>query len=402
MRQRLTDQFVREAPAPAKGNHIVYDAPNKRGNDYVPGFGLRVTAGDARAFVLNYRAKGGQERRHTIGRYPAWTVQAARDEAKKLKRAIDGGGDPVAQSRELRGAPVVADLCRRFAEEHLPRRRPSTQKDYAGILRVIEAELGNRKVASISFEHIDRLHRRLTRESGPYRANRVLAVASKMFALAIRWKMRADNPCKGVERNDEVARKRYLSGDELARLTAALDASPNRQAANAVRLLLLSGARCGETFAATWDQFDLQAGKWTKPARLTKQRADHTIPLSPPACELLRRIRSGQDEAERFVFPSPRGPGHIVHFKRQWAAICAKAGIENLRIHDLRHSYASMAISAGWSLPVVGALLGHTLPSTTQRYAHLVDDVLKRATATVGAVVTGKKAPVVPLRRGRQ
>jgi integrase len=117
----------------------------------------------------------------------------------------------------------------------------------------------------------------------------------------------------------------------------------------------------------------------------------------------LQRIRRGQGEAERFVFPSPRGSaGHVPHLKRAWTAICAQAGIENLRIHDLRHSYASMAISAGWSLAIVGRLLGHVLPSTTARYAHLIDDVLARATNTVGAIVTGKEsASVVPLRRGQ-
>jgi integrase len=215
--------------------------------------------------------------------------------------------------------------------------------------------------------------------------------------------MRTDNPARGLERNQEQKRKRYLTVDELERLTKALDAYPDQQVANVLRLLLLTGARSGEVFGATWDQFDLTAGKWTKPGATTKQKTDHVVPLSPPARQLLQRIRRGQDEAEIYVFPCrDRRDGHIATLKYDWPDICNAAGITNLRIHDLRHSYASFAVSAGYSLPIVGALLGHTQANTTQRYAHLLDDVLSRATNTVGAVVTGrKKAPVVPLRGRR-
>jgi integrase len=180
-----------------------------------------------------------------------------------------------------------------------------------------------------------------------------------------------------------------------------LDAHPDQQVANAFRLLLLTGARSGEVFAAAWGQFDLAAGRWTKPSSHTKQKKQHVVPLSPQAQQLLHRIRRGQDDAEIFVFPSSGESGHVTTLKKSWREICKAAGIANLRIHDLRHSYASLAINAGWSLPVIGALLGHTQPGTTHRYAHLVDDVLARATNSVGAVVSGKKAQIVPLRGRR-
>ena len=398
MSQRLDDVLVRNLVPPGSGNRIHYDAPNKRGSDFTAGFGLRVTAAGTRSFILNYRTNGGTERRHTIGRYPDWSLAAARDAAKRLKRAIDQGSDPVSEDREKRNAETVSDLCQRFIEEHLVKKRPNTQVSYRSIVAVIEAELGSRKVASIEYRDIDKLHRRLSKDR-PYSANRTVAVASKMFSLAVRWKMRADNPCKGVERNVEDKRERYLTADELARLTAALDAHPDQQAANAFRLLLLTGARSGEVFSAEWNQLDLEAGKWTKPSSHTKQKKPHTVPLSRPAQELLQRIRRDQGEAEVFVFPSSGESGHLTTLKKSWRLICKAAGITNLRIHDLRHSYASFAVNAGWSLPVIGALLGHTQPGTTHRYAHLVDDVLSRATSTVGAIVSGKrKAPVVSLR----
>jgi hypothetical protein len=211
MGERLTDNQLRDLAAPESGNKVYYDGANKRGNDWTPGFGVRITAAGARSFVLNYRNSGGTERRHTIGRYPDWTLAAARDEAKRLKRAIDQGADPVAEDREKRNAETVSDLCQRFIEEHLVKKRPSTQVNYRGIVAVIEAEIGSRKVASVEYRDIDKLHRRLTTNGARYRANRTVAVASKMFALAVRWKMRTDNPCKGVERNVEDKRERLVS-----------------------------------------------------------------------------------------------------------------------------------------------------------------------------------------------
>jgi hypothetical protein len=125
--QRLTDNLVRELPAPAMGNCVYYDAPNRRGNDHTSGFGLRVTSNNVRSFVLNYRTAEGRERRLTIGRYGPWTLLAAREEAKKIKRDIDTGADPVSEKRELRGAPTVADLFEKFEADHLPTLRPSTR-----------------------------------------------------------------------------------------------------------------------------------------------------------------------------------------------------------------------------------------------------------------------------------
>ena len=147
--------------------------------------------------------------------------------------------------------------------------------------------LGRLKVDGVAWSDIDALHRRITKAGHPYQANRVIATASKMFALAIRWRMRADNPVKGVERNQEHKRKRYLSSEELARLTGVLASHEDREAADIVRLLLLTGCRRGEALAARWADLDLTAGTWIKPGSSTKQRTDHVSPLSAPARQLL-------------------------------------------------------------------------------------------------------------------
>ncbi len=227
------------------------------------------------------------ERRYTIGSFPDWSTTAAREEAKRLKRLVDAGGDPVGEHDELRAAPTVDDLCDRFEQEHLPRKRASTQVDYRGALRKhIRPAFGPRKVAALTFADADALHRAITK-SAPYRANRVIAILSKMLSLAVKWGWRTDNPAKGIERNDEAKRRRYLSGEELARLTSALATHEDQQAADIFRLLLLTGARRGEALHAKWADIDLNKGEWTKPGATTKQRTEHKIPLSAPARQLL-------------------------------------------------------------------------------------------------------------------
>ena len=360
-----------ESATPASGNKITYDSK-------VKGFGVRVTTGGARAFILNYYTKGGRERRYTIGSYPDWKIAAAREHAKELKKRIDVGEDPLAEPDAERAAKTVGDLIERFEEEHLPKTRPSTASNYKIIIaRYIKPELGHRKVKDLDYADVNSLHRKVMKRiaaekrgkrDGRHQANRVLAVLSKMFSLAIRWRWRADNPVKGVERNQETKRRRYLGTDELGKLTEALVAHKDQQAANIIRLLLLTGARRGEVLGARWEQFDLKAGTWTKPAAFTKQKTEHQVPLSAPARLLLADLKAKADEDAEFVFPSRGETGHRVEMKKQWATLCKAAKISGARLHDLRHTFASHLVSGGASLPLVGALLGHTQARTTQRY----------------------------------
>ena len=393
MAQRLTDRSVKGLPLPVRGNRIFYD-------DVVSGFGCRVTAAGARAFVLNYRRRGdGLERRYTIGAWPDWSVAGARDEAKRLKRDVSGGVDPLGDLRSERAAATMRDLCDRFIEDYLPRKRPSTQKSYRQqITAEIIPILGRLKAANVTFADVDGLHRKISQRA-PYRANRTLALLSRMFTMAIKWQMRTDNPCKGVERNQEVKRKRYLSGDELARLVAALGKLKDRQSADIIRLLVLTGARRGEVLQARWRDFDLESGMWSKPGATTKQKSEHQVPLSGAARQLLLDIRQRTAEPADWAFPAADG-SHRRDVKDAWARLCHEANITGARLHDLRHTYASLLVSAGLSLPIVGALLGHTQPSTTQRYAHLTHDPLRAATERVGELVMRAKKPaqVVPIR----
>jgi integrase len=394
IKQRLNDSTVRKLTPPTRGTTIAWDGE-------VKGFGCRVSHGGAKSFVVDYRRRAdGVQRRATIGAFPDWSTAAAREQAKRIKRDVDLGADPVGEQAAERAAPTVAELCARFDAEHIAKLAPHTQQDYRSMIRNdIVSALGKMKVAAVEFEHTERLHTAVTKRA-PVRANRVWQVGSKMFALAIKWRLRSGNPWKGIRRNREHLRRRYVKPDELARLTKALAEDRNQQAADVFRLLLLTGAREGEALSATWDQFDVTPGSWTKPHTATKQRREHVVPLSAPARQLLDRLRT-QRNGSPWVFPGRDGRKPREDLNYAWARICKAAGIANLRIHDLRHSYASFLVSAGFSLPTVGALLGHASPVTTARYSHLLDDPLRQATERVGALITGTPtAPVIPIKKG--
>jgi integrase len=396
MATRLSDQAVKALLPPMARSQVTWDSA-------VKGFGVCVTATGRKSFVLNYRRKAdGRERRIVVGAFPDWGTSAARDEAKRLKREVDTGGDPLGALQTGRAAPTVADLCARFIDEYLPRKRPWTQKGYR---QQIDADilpaLGRLKVTSVTFDDIDELHRGISRRA-PYHANRVAALASRIFSMAIKWRMRTDNPCKGVERNPEHQRRRYLSPDELARLAEALTALRDQQSANIIRLLTLTGSRRGETLQARWADVDLEASIWNKPGSTTKQRTAHTVPLSDAARRLLLDVRDHVPIKSEWVFPGVNeAPRRDV--KDAWAAACKAAGIKGARLHDLRHTFASVLASSGKSLPLIGALLGHSTPVTTARYSHLFDDPLREATEHASAIITGaKSAEVVPVPNRRR
>jgi integrase len=389
-KERLTDALIKKLPAPAKGNVITWD-------DTVPGFGARVTAAGHRAFVLNYTLPSGRERRYTIGAFPDWRTTTAREEAQRLKASIRAtGADPIGDLQDQRGAPTFRDMIRRYVEEHMPTKRALSQRDERSMIgKWLTKGLRSVKVSDITTDDIDALHRKITKAGGPYRANRVVALLSKMFSLSIRWRWRSDNPCAGLRRNPEVKRAKYLTADELNRLTTALAAFPDQASANVIRMLTLTGARRGEVLSMRWADVDLNTGIWTKPGATTKQATEHRVPLSAPARQLLAALpRDGE-----LVFPG-RGGARRSDIKKPWAAVCKAAKISGVRVHDLRHTYASVLASSGVNLLTIGALLGHTQPATTFRYAHLIDDPLRSATETAGAVISGSEsAEVVRLRR---
>jgi integrase len=420
MAARLTGAVVRKALPPARGQTMLWDAD-------VKGFGLRVTPGGAKAFVLDYRADGRQ-RRITIGQYPDWSVQAARNTAKELKREVDHGRDPMAARQAERAAPTIQELWERYQLEHLPRKALRSQVDERIMWeKIILPRFGRMKLAAITPDEVDSLHHDITTiRRTPIRANRTVEVLRKAFNLAIRWKWREDNPACGVRKNPEEKRHRYLNRNEITRLARAVQGHNEPATANAIKLLMLTGARRGEVLGATWDMFDLENGVWTKPSAHTKQRRLHRVPLNSPALQLVRQMRHDAIQRAKgrggaihpFLFPGSDGKP-LSDIKRSWLSICRKADLAEkvekrgrdgkplktkegepimtwrttVRVHDLRHSFASILVSAGASLPLIGQMLGHTQPVTTARYAHLFDDPLRQAAEIVGTFILPEISP---------
>lgn len=366
---KLNETYVKKAPAPEKGNKLYRDEELK-------GFCLRVTAAGSRSFVLSYSIDG-RERRMTIGAYPVWTAAAARDEAKRLKRMIDQGVDPQEERNHRRTASRVSDLWVEYQRVHLPTLTGRSAQDQRSMWeKYILPELKNYRVASLTCQHVDQLHALVTNAGRPTRANRVLEVFRKALNLAIRWGWIDKNPADGFRRNPENARERYLTVEEYQKVFDALESMPNQKAADAIRLLVLTGARRGEVLNLEWNDLDLDLGIWNRPAAKSKDRKAKRITLSTEAVLHLKTMR---DQSEgQYLFPTSRGTP-MQDFNRPWKWLKKETGLANLRIHDLRHSFASVLISSGETLETIGKLLGHSQHQTTLRYAHLMDDPMRRA-----------------------
>lgn len=388
---------AKEAPAVEKGNQTIYYDRDEKGS--VRGLGLRVTKGGTRAFIFNYRTRDGYERRYTIGRLNESSIASARKVAKELRTQVDAGGDPVDANRKKRLAETIADLARDFKTDHLPKKRPATARDYTYLIdEYILKNMGSKRVADVTYADVAQMHRKITRAGKGTTANRAVAVLSRMFTEAIKLGIVTVNPTKSIERNEETKRERFLNADELERLLDALTKLEDQEAANIFRLILLTGARKSEILAARWDMFDLAEGTWTKLSHHTKQKKVHTLPLSAPARLLLVDIKKAQAaQPSEYVFPVRRlstkkntveNKPYRQNVKNAWASVLKLAKIDDFRMHDMRHSYASFLVAEGMSLPLIGRLLGHTQTATTQRYAHLDIDPLRKATDRVGDIVS--------------
>jgi len=403
MGQKLTDKIVRDLPAPAAGNRIVYDTE-------VRGFGARITAAGTRSFVMNYRI-AGRERRFTIGQFPAWSVRAARGEAGNLKRDIDRGRDPIADREKNRDALTVSELADRYIAEHaVAKKKPrSIEEDERNIRLHIKPRLGKLAVAAIAHDDIARLHTAM--KATPIGANRVLSLLSKMFGLAERWGERPQhsNPCRGIDRYPERSRDRLVKPEELARLDDALVAHKGYWAGPAaIRLMALTGMRKSEVLNLRWANIDAKLGV----VRLDDSKTgSRTIPIGAAALALVAGLP--RVEGNPYVLPSARPrrsvggsvetaeqPRHFVQVQTTWASVTKAAGITDLRLHDLRHGFASVGAMGGDSLFILGKILGHADSSTTQRYAHLASDPLRavadRISGEVAAALKGMKTARQP------
>ncbi|SFU21828.1 site-specific integrase [Sedimentitalea nanhaiensis] len=367
---KLTKRTV-DALRPKSRDYFVWDSQ-------IAGFGLRVMPSGAKTYQAQYR-KGGRTRRVSLGRHGKITVDEARKLAKDVMGQVAMGENPAEDISQHRKAPTVAALCERFFESHVMERcKPTTQREYRRAIDLfINPAMGSFKVVDVERKDIAELHHRF--RDKPYQANRTLGVLSKMFNLAEIWGLRPDgsNPCRHVPKYREMKRERYLSRTELQRLGQVLsdverDGSETPYIVAAFRLLILTGCRLGEIQTLKWDY--ITPDGMELPDTKTGARR---IPLPQAARAVLSALP--HSPGNPYVIAGKLEGRHATDFQHPWRRIRDRAGLPNVRIHDLRHTYASNAVSSGMPIQMVGRLLGHTQIQTTMRYAHLADDPVRRA-----------------------
>jgi integrase len=369
------------------------------------GFGLKVTPAGRKVYLVQYRLGGrkGRTRRVTIGQHGELTPTFARAEAKRLLGGIAAGRDPAAERDKAKAGKSLAVVLEQFMAEHVrPKLKASTAGGYQRVARLyVLPSLGRRSIGEVTRADIARLHREMSAK--PYQANSTLAMLSKFFGWAEKHGLRPDgsNPCRHVDKYREGRRERFLSQAELARLGDALREAASDNSATpwtiaAIRLLMFTGARRNEILTLRWEYVSEEHGCLMLPDSKTGRKAIH---LNPPALALLQTIP--RREGNPYVICGEKAGQHLVNLEKPWRRIRNAAKLEDVRLYDLRHSFASVAASGGQSLVVIGKMLGHSQPATTARYAHLADDPVKAASDAVGrhiaAAMEGASADLVSL-----
>ncbi|MDE0149044.1 MAG: tyrosine-type recombinase/integrase [Rhodospirillaceae bacterium] len=369
---RITKRVV-DALRPQERERVVWD-------DEIKGFGVRVHPTGKRVYIVKYRHRG-RVVKTTIGPHGPIAPAEARARAAEIITAARTGRDPAAAGGRGSRGPTVAELAQRFLEEYVPAHcKPGTRTVYrSALVNHVVPRLGSRRVADIERADIVALHHAL--RATPYQANRTVQILSRLFTLAEVWGLRPDgsNPCRHVRRFREEKRERFLSDAEYARLGAALKAGEEErleppEVVAAIRLLMLTGCRRAEILTLHWDHVDLEAGELRLPDSKTGAK---TVHLGDPAIAVLRAIPRRDGDPFVIAGSAPGRPMKDLH--HYWQRIRRRAGLEGVRIHDLRHSYASGGLLVGEGLPMIGKLLGHTNVHMTARYAHLANDPLKSA-----------------------
>ena len=407
--KRLTPQLVSSLQGSPDGEYSVQDTVE-------PSLSVRVRVSGKKSFQVRYRAKGrrGTSKRYTIGNVDALSLSDARAEAERIRALVTLSQDPSAERSAKLREMTVGELCDLYLEEGTTTKKPSTLlTDKGRIERHIKPLLQNKLITEVTSADIEKFMRdvavgktaadiktgnrgRAIVEGGKGTAARTVGLLGGIFSFALKRKLRADNPVKGVKRYADKKNERFLSGNELGQLGEAISQlekeGANRSAIAIVRLLAFTGARKNEIAALKWAEVDLERAC----LRLADSKTGaKVIPLGRPALLIFDELL-GQANGQ-FVFPAEAGGSHFQGTAKVWKKINSRSGFEDLRLHDLRHSFASMGLATGNALPIIGKLLGHGDTKTTSRYAHLADNPVKEAanqiSSAIDTAMAGKKAP---------
>lgn len=367
------------------------DSPSKSA-DYsdtvMPGLRLAVGKNGVKRFGMRYTLLSGRSRYAPIGQFStAFGVAEARTEAAEMRAIIDRGGDPQEERDRVKAMPSFSEFVR---QQYLPfaiqSGKRSAKKDDESKFRLhLEPKFGHLRLAEITARDVQLHHASMRESHSPGTANRHLALLSATFRKAVEWGVIDKNPASNVKQYREVIQAMtYLDANQLARLFAALDADGSRTAASALKFLALTGVRREEALQAEWQHVNLETGLWWLPK--TKSGRGRYVTLNAAAVALLDAQPSR--DASAWVFPGRGGDKPINNVRKTMERALTAAGLPHIRIHDLRHGYASLAVNAGATLYEVQHLLGHASPQISMRYAHMADSGLRRASQAVADVVS--------------
>lgn len=386
---KITKRVV-DAAVPTNKEFFIWDSELK-------GFGLRIHPSGRKIYLVQYRI-GTRTRRINIGTHGAVTPEIARTDALQHLSQVRQGADPSGERRMRRECPTVKEFGARFLDDHVALHcKESTYGEYKRSIELfINPKIGSHRLTELTRADVVELHQSM--KATPYQANRTLGVLSVMFSVAHAWEVLKEgmNPCWKVKRFKETKRERYLTQEELAKLGRVLrEAEGEREAANCIQLLLLTGCRLGEIQKLKWGYVDARASVLRLPDSKTGAKI---VPVGAAVLAFLETITKVAENP--YVITGKIKGKHLTDIQRPWRRIRAKAGLDDLRIHDLRHSFASDALQLGEDLPMIGKLLGHTQVQTTARYAHLKTDPVRQAANKVSdAIATALDAQPEDLRR---
>ena len=339
------------------------------------GLKLLVRPTGIKTFAL-YRKIKGKPERITIGRFPEITIEQARKQADLLNAKIASGINPNEEKRTLRSEMTIKGLFDRYLERYAKVHKKSWQEDANQFRRYLK-DWENRKLSSIRKSHIQKLHTEVGANKGHYAANRLLALLHTIFNMAIDWGWDSTNPAHGIKKFKEKTRDRFIHADELPKFFKALSEETSIIVRDYILLGLLTGARRSNVLAMRWEEINFDRTTWTIP--VTKTGESHTLPLVSAAIDILKTRQENNTNNSPLVFPGAGASGHLVETKKPWKRILNKAGIKNLRIHDLRRSLGSWQAATGANLSVIGKTLAHKNVSTTAIYARLNIDPIRES-----------------------
>jgi integrase len=369
MRKNLTKQYIERISSPDAGRLNIRD-------DRAPGLVLTITANGVKSFYL-YRRIGGRPTRLFLGRFPEMSVENARKAATKTQGEIADGKNPAEQRRTLRGIATFGALFDAYLDKHAKVHKRSWKGDEWQRKRYLTAWDG-RKLNELTRTDVRAMHGKVGKKHGHYAANRVLALVRTVYSWGIKEGIAKENPATGISMFAETKRDRFLTADELPKFFAAIDNEPVEWFRHFVQLLLLTGARRSNVQAMAWSDIDLDRGLWRIGAASSKNKDAMVVVLPEEAIDVLddrRKVTNGSP----WVFPSHGKTGHVTEPKGLWKAMLERAGISDLRLHDLRRTLGSWQAIGGSSLNIIGASLGHKSVQTTAVYARLSVDPVRQS-----------------------